>query len=183
MAQIMKFNGSVITTIPSIGYINDGMILGEVGDIHHFSCPSKLLAFAGLDPSIYQSGNYNSARCTRMSKRGSRVLRYTLINSAYNVVPYYDKKMVESRTHYNALGTVLASSPRASGRCSLTKPNLTLTKRSVYQYQYILKMHSSGALLKLPFLSTDTKKKFFLIKLDISSLISQHYFNIKIEFF
>ena len=110
MTEIMKFNDSVIMTIPGISYINGGMILGEIGDIHRFSSPSKLLAFAGLDPSVYQSGNYCAKR-TRMSKRGSRVLRYALINAAHNVVKnnatfkvYYDKKMAEGRTHYNALG-------------------------------------------------------------------------------
>ena len=110
MADIMKFNDSVIMTIPGIGYINGGMILGEIGDIHHFSNPNKLLAFAGLDPSVYQSGNFQAKR-TRMSKRGSRVLSYALINAAHNVVKnnatfktYYDKKMTEGRSHYNALG-------------------------------------------------------------------------------
>jgi len=110
MADIMKFNDPVIMTIPGIGYINGGMILGEIGDIHRFLNPSKLLAFAGLDPSVYQSGNF-SAKHTRMSKRGSRVLRYALMNAAHNVVKnnatfkaYYDAKMAEGRTHYNALG-------------------------------------------------------------------------------
>lgn len=110
MTEIMRFNDSVIMTIPGIGYLNGGMILGEIGDIHRFSTPKKLLAFAGLDPSVYQSGNFN-ARRTRMSKRGSRVLRYALMNAAHNVVKnnatfkaYYDKKMAEGRTHYNALG-------------------------------------------------------------------------------
>ena len=85
MTDIMKFNDSVIMTIPGIGYINGGMILGEIGDIHRFSNPNKLLAFAGLDPSVYQSGNFQ-AKTTRMSKRGSRVLRYALVNAAWNVV-------------------------------------------------------------------------------------------------
>ena len=70
----MKFNDSVIMTIPGIGYINRGMILSEIGDIHRFPCPNKLLAYAGLDPSVYQSGNFQ-AKKTRMSKRGSKVLR------------------------------------------------------------------------------------------------------------
>lgn len=110
MTDIMKFNSSVIMTIPGIGYINGGMILGEIGNIHRFSNPNKLLAFAGLDPTVYQSGNYTAKR-TRMSKRGSRVLRYALVNAAHNVVKntatfkaYYDAKMAEGRTHYNALG-------------------------------------------------------------------------------
>ena len=110
MTEIMKFNDSVIMTILGIGYINGGMILGEIGDIHRFSSPNKLLAYAGLDPSVYQSGNFQ-AKKTRMSKRGSKVLRYALVNAAHNVVKnnatfkaYYDAKMAEGRTHYNALG-------------------------------------------------------------------------------
>ncbi len=75
MTEIMKIHDSVIMTIPGIGYINGGIILGEIGDIHRFSNPGKLLTFAGLDPSVYQSGNLQ-ARRTRMSKRGSRILRY-----------------------------------------------------------------------------------------------------------
>ena len=78
MTDIMKFNESVIMIIPGIGYINGGMILGEICNIHRFSSPGKLLAFAGLDPSVYQSGNFQ-ARRTKMSKRGSKVLRYALI--------------------------------------------------------------------------------------------------------
>ena len=110
MTEIMKYNDSVIMTIPGIGYINGRMILGEIGDIHRFSSPNKLLAYAGLDPSVYQSGNFQ-AKKTRMSKRGSKVLRYALVNAAHNVVKnnstlkaYYDAKMAEGRTHYNALG-------------------------------------------------------------------------------
>ena len=110
MTEIMKFHDPVIMTIPGIGYINGGMILGEIGDIHRFSGPNKLLAFAGLDPSVYQSGNF-TAKKTRMSKRGSRVLRYALVNAAHNVVKnnstfkaYYDAKRAEGRSHYNALG-------------------------------------------------------------------------------
>ena len=101
---------SVIMTIPGIGAVNGGMILGEIGDIKRFSSPSKLLAFAGLDPSVYQSGNFQAKR-TRMSKRGSRAFRYALMNAAHSVVKnnvtfktYYDKKRDEGRSHYNALG-------------------------------------------------------------------------------
>ena len=110
MTEIIKLNDSVIMTIPGIGYINGGMILGEIGDIHRFSGSNKLLAYAGLDPSVYQSGNFQ-AKKTRISKRGSKVLRYALVNAAHNAVKnnatfkaYYDAKMAEGRTHYNALG-------------------------------------------------------------------------------
>ena len=110
IANLVTCLHSVIMTIPGIGFINGGMILGEIGDIHRFSEPKKLLAFAGLDPSVHQSGNFQAQR-TRMSKRGSGVLRYALMNAAHNVVKnnstfkaYYDAKRAEGRTHYNALG-------------------------------------------------------------------------------
>lgn len=104
MTEIVKFHDSVIMTIPGIGYINGGMILGEIGDIHRFSSPGKLLAYAGLDPSVYQSENFQIKR-TRMSKRGSKVLRYALMNAAHNVVKnnatfkaYYEAKKSEGRS-------------------------------------------------------------------------------------
>jgi len=108
--DIVESLDSVIMTIPGIGPINGGMILGEIGDINRFSKPRKLLAFAGLDPSVYQSGNF-IAKKTKMSKRGSSALRYALMNAAHNVVKYnqtfkkyYDSKRSEGRGHYNALG-------------------------------------------------------------------------------
>ena len=110
MKDIVLSLDSVIMTVPGIGYVNGGMILGEIGDIHRFSSPHKLLAFAGPDPTVYQSGNFQVKR-TRMSKRGSSALRYALMNAAHNVVKnnetfkaYYDRKIAESCSHYNALG-------------------------------------------------------------------------------
>lgn len=110
MKDIVISIDSVIMTIPGIGPINGGMILGEIGDINRFSKPRKLLAFAGLDPSVYQSGNF-IAKKTKMSKRGSSTLRYALMNAAHNIVKnnqtfkkYYDSKRAEGRGHYNALG-------------------------------------------------------------------------------
>lgn len=110
MANLVTCLHSVIMTIPGIGVVNGGIILGEIGDIYRFSEPKKLLAFVGLDPSVHQSGNFQAQR-TRMSKRGSRVLRYALMNAAHNVVKnnatfkaYYDTKRAEGRTHYSALG-------------------------------------------------------------------------------
>jgi len=108
--DIVSSLDSVIMTIPGISLINGGMILGEIGDINRFSKSRKLLAFAGLDPSVCQSGKF-SAKKTRMSKRGSSALRYALMNASHNVVKnnktfreYYDSKRAEGRGHYNALG-------------------------------------------------------------------------------
>ena len=136
MTDIMKYLDSVIMTIPGIGYINGGMILGEIGDIRRFPGPKQLLAFAGLDPSVYQSGNFQ-AKHTRMSKRGSKVLRYALMNSAHNVVKTTPPSRLITMPRWRKaglttmpLGTVPASSSGSSIRCSLTKLNLISVKRS-----------------------------------------------------
>lgn len=110
--NIMNSIDSVIKTIPGIANINGAMIIGEIGDINRFENPCKLLAYAGLDPSVYQSGKFNASR-TRMSKRGSKLLRYALINAAWQITlnndtfkNYYDLKISQGRGHYNALGHV-----------------------------------------------------------------------------
>ena len=112
ITETMKSTDSVIMSIPGIGFINGAMILGEIGDINRFSKPCQLLAFAGLDPVINQSGNFN-AKKTKMSKRGSRLLRYALINAAWNVSlndptfkKYFDLKSSQGHLHYSALGHV-----------------------------------------------------------------------------
>ena len=109
IGQAMDELDSVIMTVPGIGILNGAMILGEIGDIHRFSHPSKLLAYAGLDPVVNQSGKFTAKR-TRMSKRGSKVLRYALINAAWNVSlkndtfkRYFDSKIAQGHSHYDAL--------------------------------------------------------------------------------
>ena len=78
---IMDEINSPILTIPGISYTLGAMILSEIGDIKNFANPAKLLAFAGLDPSCYQSGNFNADR-TPMVKHGSSYLRYALIQAS-----------------------------------------------------------------------------------------------------
>ena len=127
MANLVTCLHSVLMTIPGIGFVNGGMILGEIGDIHRFSEPKKLLAFAGLDSTVYQSGNFQ-ARRTRMSKRGSKVLRYALMNAAHNVVKnnttfkaYYNPRERKAGLTTTSLDTAPVNSSESSGRCSLTK--------------------------------------------------------------
>lgn len=100
---------SVIMTIPCVGYINGGMILGETGDIHRFATPNQLLAFAGLDPSVYQSGDFNASH-TRMSKRGSRALKYALVNATHNVVKN-NATFINCTTIKRSLKAVLTTMP------------------------------------------------------------------------
>lgn len=97
---------SPILTIPGISYRMGAMIIAEVGDFSGFDSPDRLLAYAGLSPSTYQSGHLESSHA-RMEKRGSRYLRYALFNAAKYVClwdesfgAYLSKKRSEGK-HYN----------------------------------------------------------------------------------
>ena len=97
---------SPITTIPGIGYRMAAMIIAEVGDFSCFDSPDKILAYAGLSPSTYQSGQLNNCYA-HMEKRGSRYLRYALFNATKYVciwdptfAAYLAKKRAEGK-HYN----------------------------------------------------------------------------------
>ena len=108
--QILDEMESKLLTIPGMSYNQATVIHGFIGDISRFNKSCQLLAYAGLDPSIYQSGNFE-ARSTRMSKRGNSLLRYNLVYAAHNLVlhnrtfkEYYDLKRSQGKTHYCALG-------------------------------------------------------------------------------
>lgn len=70
-----------LLSIPGISYTLAAIILAEIGEIRNFSDPSKLQAFAGLDPSTYQSGKYTASHST-MVKRGSTYLRWAMFQAA-----------------------------------------------------------------------------------------------------
>ena len=100
---------SPIMSIPGVGIEIGPSLIAEIGNIENFENPSKLLAYAGLDPSISQSGtmysNYSS-----MSKRGSSYLRDALFLAAFLICQneetfrqYYEKKKNEGKHHYVAL--------------------------------------------------------------------------------
>lgn len=69
-----------ITSIPGVGDILGGIILGEIGDWNRFSDGAAIVAFAGLDPVVHQSGK--SRHTGHISKRGSPVLREALYLAA-----------------------------------------------------------------------------------------------------
>ena len=103
---IMDELHSPITTIPGIGCRMGAMILAEVGDFSRFDSPDKVLAYAGMSPSTYQSGQLKNCY-PHMEKRGSRYLRYALYNAAKYVchwapafAAYLTKKRAEGK-HYN----------------------------------------------------------------------------------
>lgn len=102
---IMDEINSPILSIPGINYRMGAMIIAEIGDFERFDTPDKILAYAGLSPSTYQSGQLDNAY-SHMEKRGSRYLRYALFNAAKFVchwdptfAAYLAKKRAEGK-HY-----------------------------------------------------------------------------------
>ena len=99
-------------TIPGIGMIAASTILAEIGDINRFKSSSALVAFAGIDPTVRQSGEFSSTH-NHMSKRGSPYLRHAIFlaattcsfhNSPLNA--YYKKKREQGKHHLTATGAV-----------------------------------------------------------------------------
>ena len=103
---IMDKINSPILTIPGISYRMGAMIIAEIGDFSRFDSPDKILAYAGMSPSTYQSGHLDNCYA-HMEKRGSRYLRYALYNATKyvclwdeNFHTYLEKKQSEGK-HYN----------------------------------------------------------------------------------
>ena len=106
---IMDEINSPILSIPGISYRMGAMIIAEIGDFSKFDSPDKILAFAGMSPSTYQSGQLDNCYA-RMEKRGSRYLRYALYNATAYVClwdptfkAYLAKKRSEGKHYYVAL--------------------------------------------------------------------------------
>ena len=104
--KIMNKIDSPILSIPGIGTSMAAMIISEIGSFDNFDSPDKILAFAGLAPTTYQSGKFESSH-SKMEKRGSRYLRYALFNATKfvcnwdpNFAIYLAKKRAEGK-HYN----------------------------------------------------------------------------------
>ena len=99
---------SKIPTIKGIGLVSAATIIAEIEDISRFDSPDRLLAYAGLDPRLYQSGIQEFKG--KMNKKGSVVLRRVLMNSAESILifnpvfyEYYRKKREEGKSHRVAL--------------------------------------------------------------------------------
>lgn len=95
-----------ILTMPGVSYTTAALIIGEIGDVHRFKSFDSLLAFAGLDPVVYQSGNFNATN-TRPSKRGSSYLRWAIHQVSLKItlhdptfINYLAKKHVKENKHY-----------------------------------------------------------------------------------
>ena len=73
--EIEEYN--ILQSIPGIGEKIAATIISEIGEIDRFNDAKKLVAFAGVDPSVYSSGKF-TASVNRITKRGSSRLRHAL---------------------------------------------------------------------------------------------------------
>ena len=126
---------SPLMTIPGISYVTAAYILAEIGDINNFDSPAKLQAFAGLDPSTYQSGKFIATHAT-MVKRGSKYLRWALLTATRLVCmrdktfnDYKNKKIAEGKHYFVALSHT--------------------SKKLIRVIYYLLKTNNSYQLLKV----------------------------------
>ena len=102
---------TTLLTIPGIGIQTGAIILAEIGDINRFKSDDALLAFAGLDPSVYQSGKYEGS--FKISKRGSSILRWAIFQAAKITVmhdpifnAYFLKKKSQGKHYLTIIGHV-----------------------------------------------------------------------------
>ena len=112
VAQLMAQVPQHLTTIPGVGPVTAAAILAEIGDVKRFETVEKLVAYAGIDASVYQTGEFEATQ-RHMSKRGSPYLRHALWQAAFmatqhnaELKAYYERKRQEGKHHGTALGAV-----------------------------------------------------------------------------
>ena len=112
LAALLKKTNTVITTIPGIGETLGAAIIGEIGDINRFDAPGKLVAFAGLDATVNQSGEFSGTQ-GGMSKRGSPYLRRAIWIAASRAAfcdpilsKYYQSLKERGKHHLTAVSAV-----------------------------------------------------------------------------
>jgi transposase len=111
LKKLMKEH-EILLSIPGLSFVLGAAILGEIGDVTRFATPQQLQAFAGMDPSVTQSGNFTGTQ-GKMSKRGSPYLRravYLAANAAwrYDSVfkEHYEKLVARGKHPKQAMGAV-----------------------------------------------------------------------------
>lgn len=112
MAELVENQDQYLTTITGVGPVTAAVIISEVGDIQRFKRPNQLLAFAGLDASVHQSGDFTGTR-NKLSKRGSPYLRRAIWQAAFvasvrdpALSLYYQSLRKRGKHHGTAVGAV-----------------------------------------------------------------------------
>jgi transposase len=135
LAELMTQVPQFLTTIPGISLATSAALLAEIGDIHRFAEPEKLVAFAGIDARVYQTGEF-TADHAHMSKRGSPYLRHALWQAATMAMlhdpelhAYYERKRAEGKHHGVVLGAIC--------RKLLTRIYIVLKEQRPYQVRAV----------------------------------------------
>ncbi len=112
ISQLLHKTDQYVTTIPGIGDVLGAIIVSEIGDIHRFERPNQLVAFAGLDVSVKQSGEFSGTK-NKISKRGSPYLRRAIWLAANRAAfcdpilsEYYQSLRSRGKHHLTAVGAV-----------------------------------------------------------------------------
>ena len=112
LATLMEQIPQYITSIPGVGLVTGATILAEIGDIQRFSSVEKLVAYAGIDPSVYQTGQFQASQA-HMSKRGSPYLRHALWQAATVAIrhdpdlrAYYQARRAQGKPHGVIMGAI-----------------------------------------------------------------------------
>ena len=101
---------SPIMTIPGISYRMAAIIIAETENLINFERAEQVLAYAGLEPSVYQSGQLTSTHA-KMVKRGSKYLRYAIFNAAKFVChwdPHFHEYLAKKRSEGKAYNVAIS---------------------------------------------------------------------------
>jgi len=112
IGQVMQTIPSTLTTLPGVDMIIAASLLSEIGDIHRFKTSAQLVSFAGINPTVHQSGQFQGNR-NKMSKKGSPYLRLALWKAAITSVrfnpvlkEYYEQRIKDGKNHMTVIGAV-----------------------------------------------------------------------------
>lgn len=112
IAELLHQTNQYITTITGIGDVLGAIIVSEIGDINRFERPNQLVAFAGLDVTVKQSGEFSGSK-NKISKRGSPYLRRAIWLAANRAAfcdpilsEYYQSLKTRGKHHLTAVGAV-----------------------------------------------------------------------------
>lgn len=112
ITELLHQTDQYITTITGIGDVLGAIIVGEIGDINRFERPNQLVAFAGLDVTVKQSGEFTGSK-NKISKRGSPYLRRAIWLAAQRAAfcdpilsEYYQSLRARGKHHLTAVGAV-----------------------------------------------------------------------------
>lgn len=112
ISKLLHETNQYITTITGIGDVLGAIIVSEIGDINRFERPNQLVAFAGLDVTVKQSGEFSGSK-NKISKRGSPYLRRAIWLAANRAAfcdpilsEYYQSLRARGKHHLTAVGGV-----------------------------------------------------------------------------